>query len=221
MFLATLPEQVQLEIKRRLDIVTTQQCVDYVIEQLGTYNDKRLAAQQATRLQKTLGHTRNSPTAALVEQTQQVDSTMQLPAQAASQVCTQADLTAQMNKIEAVVAALRRNAGPGTRAAPNANKNSNNDKPDPRFEGCWHCAKKGHSRQECQSYKKLIAANGGKRPAGYKGAYEKWRDAQKNKGVHTAAIIESEPDQDHELEFDETEFVQLKGLFCPPCPPLN
>ena len=67
MFLATLPEQVQAEIKRRLDLTTTQKCVEYVIEQLGTYNDKKLAAQQATRLQKTLGHSRSTQLSPIVE----------------------------------------------------------------------------------------------------------------------------------------------------------
>ena len=52
MFLGTLPEQVVADIKRRIDLVSTQQCVNYVIEQLGTYNDKRLASHQASKLQK-------------------------------------------------------------------------------------------------------------------------------------------------------------------------
>ena len=45
--------------------------------------------------------------------------------------------------------------------------------PDPKFEGCWNCGAKGHSRKECKKIKALIKENGGKIPEGYEGAYEK------------------------------------------------
>ena len=223
MFLGTLPEQVQSEIKRRVDLVSTQQCVNYVIEQLGTYNDKRLAAQQQSRLQKTLGHSRPTPTNPLLEQPHPTDSAVPPPQPV--QGYTTADLAAQMTKIEAVVAALKR-TGPGAnksgnqRAASGAGAGAGGDRPDPKFDGCWHCKIPGHTRQTCTAYKKLVAANGGRKPPGYKGAYEKWRDSQKASALTTAAaLFGDEPGDDDDCEFDETQFIQLKGLFRQPCIP--
>ena len=46
---------------------------------------------------------------------------------------------------------------------------------------CWYCDAKGHDRQSCDKYKKLLAANGGRRPAGYEGAIEKARKAHRAK----------------------------------------
>ena len=51
---------------------------------------------------------------------------------------------------------------------------------------CWYCDAKGHDRQSCDKYKKLLAANGGRRPAGYEGAFEK---AQRHTGQSTARAI--------------------------------
>ena len=163
MFLATLPAEVVSDIKRRTDIVTSQGCVDYVIEQMGTYNDKRLASQQASRLQKTLGNSRPAPLSPLLEQ----PTTQEAPMPDSDAVAS-ASLAAQMVRVEAMVAALNRKPPAGRPAGRGANA----DKPDPRFEGCWHCHKPGHVRMDCTAFKKIIAANGGKKPPGYEGAIE-------------------------------------------------
>ena len=80
-----------------------------------------------------------------------------------------------------------------------------------RFNGCWHCGEKGHSRKPnpakgitgCPKFKKLKQQHGGGPPQGYKGAYEKARDAawekfQKTKGgkVNMLEADESEPEDD-------------------------
>ena len=76
-----------------------------------------------------------------------------------------------------------------------------------RFNGCWHCGEKGHSRKPnpakgiagCPKFEKLKSQNGGSPPAGYKGAYEKARDAaweklQKKRGRKDLYGIQSAVD---------------------------
>ena len=60
-------------------------------------------------------------------------------------------------------------------------------KPDPRFEGCWHCGIKGHTRRECRKFKDVLKKAGGKLPADYKGAYEVW--AEKTASRQTRARL--------------------------------
>ena len=63
----------------------------------------------------------------------------------------------------------------GSRAGSSGSQRGCNNQrvPNPRFEGCWCCGEKGHSRQDCSKFKAIKAANGGKFPQGYEGAYEK------------------------------------------------
>ena len=63
------------------------------------------------------------------------------------------------------------------------------------------------------SFKKLLSASGNKPPPGYEGAYEKHK-----KAIKTSVLLnDDEPSDDEEVEFDETELLNLKGLLCTPC----
>ena len=42
---------------------------------------------------------------------------------------------------------------------------------------CWWCGADGHQKRDCDDYKKMLAKNGGTRPKGLKGAFEKAREA--------------------------------------------
>ena len=86
------------------------------------------------------------------------------------------------------------------------------------FKGCWECRKEGHSRHECEVWKKLLAANNSKPPAGHKGAkdraYLKWkeeRDAKKKKEGRVAALTgdEGTEDDDDEWEDDDSDGDQI------------
>ena len=129
MFLGTLPEQVVADIKRRIDLVSTQQCVNYVIEQLGTYNDKRLASHQASKLQKSLGTSR-TVTSPLLEQ-----PAMQPTAMPTTDAITAAGLSAQLANMESLVAAITRTkpTKTPTRARTPERSKSGLAKPDPKF----------------------------------------------------------------------------------------
>ena len=108
----------------------------------------------------------------------------------------------QRNEEEETTAALRQ-ASPSGRRAFNLKF---------RFNGCWHCGEKGHSRKAnpskgiagCPKFEKLKAQNGGNVPAGYKGAYEKARDAaweklQKSKSSKVNHLGSDESDYEDDM----------------------
>ena len=47
-------------------------------------------------------------------------------------------------------------------------------KPDPKFEGCWHCGFKLHTRRKCPQFRDILKRNEGKLPNDYTGAYERF-----------------------------------------------
>ena len=49
------------------------------------------------------------------------------------------------------------------------------------YKDCWECGKNGHKRPDCPEYQALLAKNGGKRPKGHKGAFDKARDEFRRK----------------------------------------
>ena len=62
---------------------------------------------------------------------------------------------------------------------------------------CLHCGSDKHRARDCNVKKALLEKNGGSLPAGYKSAFDKWREKQRKS---VAALIEDEED-----EFSETE----------------
>ena len=92
-----------------------------------------------------------------------------------------------------------------------------------RFNGCWHCAEAGHSRKAneakgikgCSKFEALKARNGGKPPAGYKGAYEKARDAaweKFKKSQPKMNMLESDYEDDSDLEYQDDD-LPSDGVF--------
>ena len=83
-----------------------------------------------------------------------------------------------------------------------------------RFAGCWHCADPNHSRKAnaekgikgCPKFELLKSKNGGKPPAGYKGAYEKARDEAWDKFRKANPKVNSLETDDSDLEDSESEF---------------
>ena len=69
--------------------------------------------------------------------------------------------------------------------------------PNPKFEGCWCCGEKGHSRAQCKEFQRVRAANGGKVPRDYEGAYEKHMKKSGKQIVSPISVTTDEP-EDHE-----------------------
>ena len=139
---------------------------------------------------------------------------------------TQADsqpVCAISEKFDGLIAALNSQRGgnvrkpkPTSRESSPSNR-SGLSRPDPKFEGCWHCGGKCPSRKKCEKFKKLLKDNGGKLPVGYQGAFEKFKAQQKTK-TKVAAMVDEASDDD---EFSDTEplFCCTDGRMCMPCTP--
>ena len=98
-----------------------------------------------------------------------------------------------------------------------------------RFAGCWHCGEKGHSRRAnaakgiagCPKFERLKAQNGGQTPPGYKGAYEKARDAAwekfqaaKSKPDKKVNHLEDPDATDHEDQEDSHSDIERNEEMC-------
>ena len=95
-----------------------------------------------------------------------------------------------------------------------------------RFKGCWHCGEENHSRKPndakgikgCPKFEALKAKHGGKLPDGYKGAYEKardaaWEKAQAAKKNKSGKVLALEADDDSEFDSDEESPLLRNGIF--------
>ena len=105
--------------------------------------------------------------------------------------------------VEAVVAALGKGKGKGKGNRKSDNR-SRSPSPSSRArssfpkDSCYHCGKEGHSRtanektgrKGCPEFAALLKKNGGKLPAGYKGAFEKHVEAFKKGHVNALTADE-------------------------------
>ena len=197
MFLNMLPDKVAAEIREKKELVTLQHCINHVLSDIGRFNDGRLAKVHAQRLKQNLAHGTKNPVSALIEEPSEA------PKSAESEL-----VYALSKKLDGLVAAMAQGKRPPPPKKPTgsgANSprgGSGLPRPNPKFKGCWCCGDEGHTRQNCDIFKDLIKKNGGKVPAGYKGAYEKYMDKLKSKKI---AALTHEPGDDQESDFDETE----------------
>ena len=151
-----------------------------------------------------------------------IDERDELPVKAQTVDQPSCDISA---KLDGLIAALKMRKGPnprntGSRREASPSNRSGLSRPDPKFEGCWHCGGKCPSRKKCEKFKKFLKDNNGKLPVGYQGAYEKFKAQQKNKPKVAAIVRES----DDEEEFSETESLFCcvpctKATSCLTCPP--
>ena len=193
------------------ELTTLQSIIDHVLKDLGRYNDARIAKLHSNRLRTLLHNGIKSPVNAVVEPNQaehpnKTDSTHD-----------SSPLNAITEKLDGLIAALNQSNGNRSRAnSPNGRptrtnspgRSSNLARPDPKYEGCWHCKGKGHSRRDCPDFKKILKENGGKIPKDYKGAYERWKLSNKKVAALTL------DDDDDTSEFDETQPLFAWALSC-------
>ena len=100
-----------------------------------------------------------------------------------------------------------------------------------RYNGCWHCGKAGHSRKAnpakgikgCPEFEQLKSRNGGSPPTGYKGAYEKardaaWEKAQSKKKDSSKVNMLADTDDDDDSDLDSSPNGGIFALHPRPAP---
>ena len=205
MFHNTLPDSVLAEVRKQRELVTLQQQVAWVYGELGRYTDSKLSKWNTRRLEQQL---KVGPKNATGVNALSAEATPE----SADSSPPIADMASMQANLERMVAAAFTKAGQTDRGrtrerTPQGSRHSSNGSkgqgqrprssiPSPKFAGCWCCGEQGHSRQKCPKFLKIKAANGGKVPKDYEGAYEKSMAKPKAK-VHA---VSSRPAEDGELE---------------------
>ena len=83
-------------------------------------------------------------------------------------------MQAMMERMESMVNAFNKTASSGGGAATGSGDGPRLPKPDPKFEGCWHCGGKDHTRRTCQTIRQYLKDPGNTLPSFYNGAYERF-----------------------------------------------
>ena len=99
-------------------------------------------------------------------------------------------------------------------------------RPDAKFEGCWHCGQKGHSRTtgrgkdrrpQCEAFAKLIKENNGL-PKDCEGAYEKWAKKHNKKfgkpTISQLVVDELKQPRPEQPPSDATKAAHMKSILC-------
>ena len=190
MFRKILPDEVREELKRQRDIRRDlQRQIDDVYTEIGTLIDSKLSRWNISKLQQKLkpkatgvsavGASNNEP----VSHTPQGDDTRVSDAPPPP-IPDIASLNANMGRmVNAAVSRDRdqdRGRGRNVQKSPAASRSESSDSktgnrriPNPRFDVCWCCGSKDHTRQKCPGFAKIKKATGWEIPRDYQGAYEK------------------------------------------------
>ena len=200
MFVNTLCGTVQADLRKRTDILTLQAVIVFILGEIGTYNDDRLAKLQTSKMSKLLGSSSRTPVNPVLPTTAVTEAAM---------LAMRPNLESAIGQILAAMQAKTRSRERPGRDARRPSKSPTREgkankstlgKTDPMFNGCWHCGNTGHSRQQCRSFQKLLADYGGKIPTRYQGKMEQSKKA----GVHAALPLLLPDEDDSGKEFTET-----------------
>ena len=201
MFLNILPDSVNKDLREKPQLISLQQCIDHVLADIGRLNDVQLSKMHMDRLKQSLGSTQRI--SQVLEQTERSEDTPK--ADDPFKLLLNA-LSDKMDKMGNIVAAVAR---PKARATPGRDKRGPSQ--FAQFgDKCLHCGSGDHRARECPVKKSLLAKNGGKFPAGYKSAFDKWKEKQPKP---VAPFIDLEDEDD--AEFDETN-LDVAPVWCLP-----
>ena len=151
--------------------------------------------------------------------------TGQVSAQIPTPSASSAVKSPTMEEVQAMVNAV------ANRRPTRGDKGDKAKKPRERFMWpsgtCWECESTEHMQPACPIYARLLAANGGKKPAGHMGAKDKalkaWKEANKKKRAHMKALgydtgNDTEDDDDDEGDSD---LCLALGVELPPMAPVS
>ena len=231
MFQKIIPDDVREELKRQRDIrQDLQRQIDYVYAEIGTLIDSKLSKWNISKLQQQLkskstgvsavGASNNEPAGHISQGDNARDSDAPPPP-----IPDLASLSANIERmVNAAVSRDRdrdRGRGRGVQKSPAVSRSGSSDSkmgnrriPNPKFDGCWCCGSKDHTRQKCPEFAKIKKANGGKIPRDYQGAYEK---SLKSRDT-SLKVVATRPLESYE-EFPET--LPLWPMLSSPPPRLS
>ena len=205
-FLNILPESVKKDVRETKGMNTLQDMILHVQKDLGRLNDSKIAKLHSERLKQSLSQTHR------VHAINTEDVEQPTGAQKSEDDIGQFQdmINALSSKIDTIAAAVdtkraqprsgphaqRGQRGPGQRGPSDFAK----------FKGCLHCGG-NHLVKDCRNKKKLLEENNGKLPAGFKSAFDKWKEKQPKK---VAALTDAEL-QDDDL-MSESDFAW--GVCC-------
>ena len=189
MFQKILPDDVLANLKLQRDMKDDlQRQLSHVFSELGTFTDSHLSKWNLSKLQHALKPAKpGAPTPLNVVSAEQQsfqppEESSQGP-QAPPPVPDMATFQANIERMVNAAFTRSENRGRDTRRQtdkkpPSRDSSSGSQRsfrrtPNPRFEGCWCCGSKDHSRADCPEFKEIKKKNGGKVPRDYMGAYEK------------------------------------------------
>ena len=176
-----IPDDLKEEIKKNKDVRDSlHKQVAWLYEQIAEKTDEKLSRWNLSKLQSQLKHTpKNTTGIHQVSATTNGDEPQEpLPPPVPDLASLNANMERMINAAVARASDRGRSSNrtpPGSRNGSNSSqrRSSNNRRiPSASFKGCWCCGGEDHKRQDCKKFKALIAANGGKVPKDYKGAWE-------------------------------------------------
>ena len=231
MFRGIIPEHVTDELKKlQSQFPVWDMEYNYVYKEISRLNDSRLSKWNMQRLTEAIKPKSSQKINHVGSEQRHVEQSQDVPPPPIP------DMSSMQANLERMVAAAfskaergrpsavdrgrstAKNTSSGSRSG-SVNSNSSQKPryrslPNPKFDGCWCCGEKGHSRAQCKEFARIRAANGGKIPRDYKGAYEKHVE-KLAKSTITAAITNDFSDHD-EFEHDETFVWPMLGSPPPP-----
>lgn len=211
MFHNILPAAIVTDLRKNRNLITLDDHIAEVLSDVGRHNDERLVKVHAKRLQNVL-----HPVSRTVSPV--IGADMAPDQQAVVQEPT--SMEAMMMKMEplqqqlvAVVGANSSNHARSRSPSPSGSRNGgkptrrpNNNRPDPKFKGCWECGE-DHARAKCPIFQRRIKDNGGKPPRDDAG---KWAKSIKKTVSMVGAYAGLLPDA---TESDE-EFAETNMAWC-------
>ena len=119
-----------------------------------------------------------------------------------------------------------RGRSPGKGGGKGNGSRGNSPQPKKQFiwnGNCWCCSEPGYKRDTCEKLNMILAANNGKKPEGYMGAYEKarkaWQDAKiqeredRKDKPHLKFMIANENDEEC-VNTEDEDNSDDDALFC-------
>ena len=164
MLLEKLAKQISKEVRENKTLATVDGIIAHLESEIVRLNDTKIANLHSQRLKHMLGKKSVNSVIAHHESEDKPRNDNAAIAEIVNAIAPDSAIDGFISKLVAAVQDASAKPRPNPKAKPSPTKRSNLPMPDPKFEGCWNCGARGHSRKECKKFKALIKDNGGTIP---------------------------------------------------------